>query len=204
MDAAESAELVKKFVSAPQSQVVKSVSEISIKTPLVLKMLSKDAVHKTEVGGVKIVMEQSYLSSAFNDLVNTAKTHNIVLDGIFVQEFVKGIETIIGIKKDPIFGPMILFGLGGVFTEALKDTSTRRCPITPDDAQEMIDSLKSSKIFYGFRGMKVNIDDLKKSLVSISKLPDKRREIEELDINPFTLTDKKGFAVDVRVVARTK
>ncbi len=204
MNAAESAELIKKFVSVPQSQVVKNVSEINVKAPLVLKILSKDAVHKTDVGGVKIVMNQELLGKSFDELVNVSKFNKMNFEGIYIQEFVKGVETIIGIKRDPIFGPMIVFGLGGVFAEVLKDTSTRRCPISLDDAQEMIDSLKSSKIFYGFRGMKVNFNNLKKSLVEISKLPEKYKEVEELDINPFILTEKKGFAADARVVIRSE
>ena len=117
-----------------------------------------------------------------------------------VQEFIKGIETIIGIKKDSVFGHMILFGLGGIFTEAISDTSTRKCPIDLNDAEEMINELRSSRIFRDFRGMKVNINDLKKSLVSVSRLPLKYSDISELDINPFTLTNEKGFAVDARIV----
>lgn len=201
LNAAESSKLVEKYVLAPKSQVVQRFEEIKFQAPLALKILSKDAIHKTEVNGVKIVMYPDSVKSAFDSLLEEARKHNLELDGVFVQEFVRGIETIAGIKKDPVFGHMILFGLGGIFTEAIADTSTRKCPITKKDAEEMIEELRSSKIFLeGFRGMKVNLDNLEKSLVEISKLPEKYKDVEELDINPFTLTDEGGFAVDARVV----
>ena len=203
LNAAESEKIVAGFVQVPKSQTVKSFEEIKLKAPLALKILSKDAVHKTEVNGVKVVMYQEALKPAFDSLMQEAQKHKLQLDGIFVQEFVKGVETIAGLKKDSVFGHMILFGLGGIFTEVTADTSTRKCPITSDDAEEMIQELKSSKIFFeGFRGMKIDLEDLKKSLVKISKIPQKHKNIEELDINPFTLAESGSFAVDVRAVLK--
>jgi len=200
-NAAESSKFLKDYASIPKFEVVNHVDEIKIKAPLVLKILSKDALHKTEINGVKIVPYNESVTSAFSDLMKEAQSHKIVPDGIFVQEFVKGIESIVGIKKDPVFGHMILFGLGGVFTEVVADTSTRKCPITLEDADEMISELKSSRVFHEFRGMKVDFNGLKKSLVRISELPLKHPEIEELDINPFTLTGKGSMAVDIRVIS---
>jgi len=201
LNAAESEKIVSGFVSLPKSQVVKRFEEIKLKAPLALKILSPNAIHKTEVNGVRVVMYEDSVKPAFDALMRDAQEHKLQLDGIFVQEFVKGVETIAGLKKDPVFGHMILFGLGGIFTEVIADTSTRKCPITLSDAEDMICELKSSKIFLeGFRGMKVDLNGLKKSLVEISKIPGKHKNIEELDINPFTLTDKGSFAVDVRAV----
>jgi ATP-grasp domain len=200
-NAAESSKFLKDYVSIPKFEVVNHVDEIKIKAPLVLKILSKDALHKTEINGVKIVMYNESVTSAFSDLMKEAQNHKITPDGIFVQEFVKGIESIVGIKKDPVFGHMILFGLGGVFTEVVADTSTRKCPITMEDADEMISELKSSRVFHEFRGMKVDFNGLKKSLVRMSQLPLKHPEIEELDINPFTLTSKDSMAVDIRIIS---
>lgn len=199
LNADKSSMIIKKYITVPKYQVVRNIEEIKMKVPLVLKILSKDAVHKTEVNGVQIVKYQEELKPAFDELMKEVKKHNLHLDGIMAQEFVSGIETIIGIKKDPVFGHMILFGLGGIFTEVTADTSTRKCPITLNDAEEMINELKSSRIFYGFRGIKTNLKELKESLVKISELPKKHPEIEELDINPFTI-NTKGFAVDVRIV----
>lgn len=201
LNAAESSRIVERYVSAPKFEVVQRLEQIKMKAPLVLKILSKDAIHKTEVNGVKVVMYQNSLSQAFDSLMDEVDKHKLKLEGVMVQEFAGGIETIVGIKKDPVFGHMILFGLGGIFTEVIADTSTRKCPIDMNDAEEMISELKSSKIFFeGFRGMKINLENLKKSLVSISKLPAKYPEVSELDVNPFTLTEEGGFAVDARVV----
>ena len=200
-DAIESANIVKNYVNIARSEVVHKLEDITIKAPLVLKVLSKDALHKSDVNGVKIVMYPESIKPAFDDIIKEAKKHKLRLNGIMVQEFIKGIETIVGIKKDPVFGHMILFGLGGIFTEVIADTSTRKCPIRFSDAEEMINELKSSKVFYGFRGIKTNVRELKKSLVKISKLPTKYPEISELDINPLMLTDKKAFAVDVRIIS---
>lgn len=200
LNAAESSRLVEKYVSAPKFEVVKKFEEIKMKVPLVLKILSKDAIHKTEFNGVQIVRYKEELKPAFNELMKEAKKHKLHLDGIMVQEFAKGIETIAGIKKDPVFGHMILFGLGGIFTEVIADTSTRKCPIDLNDAEEMIEELRSSKVFHGFRGMSVNLNDLKKSLVNISRIPLKYHDVSELDINPLILNRKGSLAVDARIV----
>ena len=203
LNTAESADFIKKQIIIPKYEVVMKVDDIKMKPPFVLKILSRDAIHKTEVNGVQIVKYPEELIPIFNNLINEAKKHKLSLDGIMVQEFIEGIESIIGIKNDPTFGHVILFGLGGIFTEIIKDTSTRKCPITLKDAEEMIEELKSSKVFHEFRGIKTNIENLKKTLVKISNLPKNHPEIEELDINPFTINNN-GWAVDARVVISRK
>lgn len=199
LDAQKSQDLISKYVDLPESQVITSLKELKIKAPLVMKILSPDAVHKTEIGGVTIVHRSEEIESSFNELVSKAKTHKIKLKGILVQEFIEGQQLIIGLKKDSVFGNVILFGLGGIFTELLQDVSIRKCPITKEEAQSMIDELKSRKLFEGFRNIKLNTDKLKHDLVSISKLPEKK-DIQELDINPYILNSKEGKAVDVRIV----
>lgn len=199
LDAIRSQELVSKYVDVPETQVITSLRDLKIKAPLVMKILSPDATHKTEIGGVSIVHRQEEIESSFDSLVTKAKNHKIKLKGILVQEFVEGQQLIIGLKKDTTFNHVILFGLGGIFTELLQDVSIRKCPITKEEAQSMIDELKSKKLFEGFRNIKLNTDKLKQDLVSISKLPEKK-EIQELDINPYILNSKEGKAVDVRIV----
>ncbi len=200
-NAAESAEFIKKYLPIPKYQVVRKMEEITMNPPFVLKILSEKAIHKTEFNGVQIVRYKESLKPAFDLLIKESRTHGLNIDGIMVQEFFNGIESIIGIKKDPVFGHIILFGAGGIFTEVIKDTSTRKCPINLSDAGEMIDELRSRKVFYGERGKKVNIKKLKESLVKISKLPIKNKKIEEIDVNPFTLSGNKCLAVDVRIVS---
>jgi succinyl-CoA synthetase beta subunit len=189
-----------KHIPVAKSQLVKRGEEIRLKTPLVLKIISDQALHKTDIGGVKIVKSEMELTDSFNSLLSIAKRRRLKLDGVLVQEFHSGEQLIIGIKKDPVFGHVILFGLGGIFTEVLEDTSIRKCPISKFDALEMINELKAAKIFHGFRGKKLNLEILVKTLVAVSKLPEKHKKIKELDINPFMLNDKKGVVVDARIV----
>ena len=116
-----------------------------------------------------------------------------------VQKFVEGENLIIGIKKDEVFNHVILFGVGGIFTEIIDDISIRKCPINKHDAKEMIDELRARKIFYGFRGKKLNVELLKRILIKVSEIPNKHKDIEELDINPFILNEKDGKVVDARI-----
>lgn len=199
LDAQKSQEIISKYVGVPNSQVITSLKDLKIKAPLVMKILSSDAIHKTEFGGVSIVHRSEEIESSFNDLILKAKNHKLKLKGILVQQFVDGTQLIIGLKKDPTFGDVILFGLGGIFTELLNDVSIRKCPITKEEAQNMIEELKSKKLFEGFRNIRLNTEKLKEDLISISKIPDKK-DIQELDINPYILNSKEGMAVDVRIV----
>ena len=169
--------------------------------PVMLKLISPQALHKTEVKGIRKIECEEELVKEFNDLIATAKKRKLQLEGILVQEHVKGVETIIGLKNDPTFGHVILFGIGGVFVELLKDVSFRVCPITPQDAEEMINELKAKKLLFGFRGEKpVNMKLLKNTLVTASKIPEKHPQIEELDINPFIINDKTGKVADARII----
>lgn len=200
LDASKSQELISKFVDVPETQVITSLKDLKIKAPLVMKILSPDVIHKTEFGGVIVVHRQEEIGSSFNDLILNAKNHKLKLKGILVQEFVEGQQLIIGLKKDVTFNHVILFGLGGIFTELLNDVSIRKCPITKEEAQSMIEELKSKKLFEGFRNIRLNIEKLKEDLVAISRIPQKKAEIEELDINPYILNNKSGKAVDVRII----
>ena len=200
LNAYESQKFINKSLSVPQSQLVRKSSEISIKAPLVLKIVSEQAIHKTEIGGVKIIMHQSELSPGFDELIEIAKKNKIKTDGILVQEFLDGQQLIMGLKKDETFGHVIVFGVGGVFTELFKDVSIRKCPITKEDAQSMIDGLKSKELFQGFRNIKLNTEILKENLITLSHLPQKHKNIKELDINPYILNSRDGKAVDVRIV----
>jgi len=192
--------LLSKFVPVSKSQLVKKFEDIRIKPPLVLKIISFQAIHKSDIKGVRIVNSKEDVEPNFKDLLSIAKRKRLKIDGIMVQKFYEGEQLIIGIKKDPTFGHVILFGLGGIFTELLEDTSIRKCPINKHDAQEMIDELRSRKLFYGFRGKKLNTTLLKRTLIKVSEIPKKHKKIQELDINPFILNEKIGIVVDARIV----
>jgi acyl-CoA synthetase (NDP forming) len=113
----------------------------------------------------------------------------------------KGKEVIIGMKRDPIFGPVIVFGLGGIFVEALKDTSMRIAPVGPTEAKKMIGEIKGYKILHGLRGERsVDMDALAKIIAAISKLSLAHPEVKEIDLNPVMVNIKKASVVDARII----
>ena len=199
-------QLLSKYLPIADSILAKKTEEAKkfakkAKYPVILKLISPQALHKTEIEGIRKADSEEELEKEFNDLISIAKKKRLKLEGILVQEFVKGTETIIGLKKDPTFGHVVVFGIGGVFVELLKDVSFRICPITEKDAESMIEELKAKKLLFGFRGAKkANLNKLKKAIVAVSKIPEKYPEIEELDINPFMIDDKKGTVVDARII----
>jgi acyl-CoA synthetase (NDP forming) len=169
--------------------------------PLVLKIISKDALHKSDIGGVRIVNYRLDLEKELRELTDIIKKHKIKADGILVQEFVEGESVLIGLKQDPVFGHAIALGMGGIYTEYLKDVSFRICPVTKKDVTEMIDELKMKSLLFGVRGRKsVNLDLLKDVVIKVSKIPLKHEEIKELDINPFVIDHNSGKVVDARMV----
>ena len=169
--------------------------------PVVLKLLSSKAIHKTDIGGVRIVNDEQDLQKNFGELLTIAKQKKLPLEGILVQEHVSGEEVIIGLKKDPTFGHVIVFGLGGILVEVMKDVAFRVCPINTNDAEAMIQELKSKEVLFGVRGKKaVKLSLLKDLLVRFSKLPEKYPDIAELDINPLIINDREAKVVDVRII----
>ncbi len=158
--------------------------------PLVMKITEG---HKTDVGGVILNINSKYeLERALIKLSGLGK-------GIVVQKQVKGVETIIGIKKDDIFGHVIMFGIGGIFVELFKDVSFRLCPITKKEALDMINELRAKNILFGSRGYKpADINKLTKLLVDLSRID--LSDISEMDINPLIVSGKDFFIVDARII----
>ena len=198
LDAAAAADVVKGIASVAEHIVAKKVEDAQqfaekVGYPLVLKALSPKIVHKTEAGAVRIVHAAAQLAKEFDALKKLAPN-------ILAQEFVKGNEFILGLKKDPTFGHVILAGIGGIYVEVYKDVSFRVCPIAEKDAEAMLDDLQGKAILAGARGKKLNKKALVDALVKLSKLPEKQKNIAELDINPFILNDKGGRIVDARVI----
>lgn len=197
----ESLNFVGKYLQTARNYLVTDFSQIKQSFPLVLKIVSPDAVHKTEFKGVRVVKDAESLTREFNDLIAVAKKKRLKIKGILVQEFIAGKEVIIGIKKDSSFGHVIMFGLGGIMVELLKDVSFRVCPINESDADSMINDLKGKGLLTGFRGEPaVNLGLLKKILVKASYIPVKNANISELDINPLIINEKDAVVVDSRIV----
>ncbi len=195
-----------KYVPVAKSALVKNSKAFEkelakAKFPLVLKIISKHALHKTDIGGVEIAKNEKEMVYAYKKLNTIAKRKKIKLEGILLQEFVAGKEVIIGIKNDPAFGHVIAFGIGGKYVEVLKDITFRACPIGKEDAEEMINELKFGKLLFGARNEKpVSRKILVDALVKVSELAEKNKKIEELDINPFMINDKTGKVADARIV----
>ncbi|TFH07161.1 MAG: acetyl-CoA synthetase [Candidatus Thorarchaeota archaeon] len=180
--------------------------------PVVLKILSKDVLHKSDAGGVKINLKnEEDVRKAFNDIMVNAKNYGkekeIEIDlsrGVFISDFADmGTEIIVGVTKDPQFGHALMVGLGGIFVEVLKDVSFRLIPFTENDAREMLKELKAYKILEGIRGEPArDIDSLIGVMLSVSKMITENPEIIELDCNPtFVYAKGKGtLVVDARIL----
>jgi acetyl-CoA synthetase (ADP-forming) len=169
--------------------------------PVVMKGCSAELAHKTESGMVKLnVGNSEEAARVFDEL--TAKIKN--LDGVLIEEMVKGSrEFVIGLSRDPQFGPCVMFGLGGIFTEALKDVTFRVAPLSKEDALEMIDEIKTKKLLGEFRGSPaVDREALAKALVGVGELGMKYDSIAEIDINPLIIHGDKPVAVDALVVLK--
>jgi 4-hydroxybutyryl-CoA synthetase (ADP-forming) len=171
--------------------------------------VSQDIVHKSDIGGVKVGLKSDdEVRMAFKTVMDNAKRYksNAKIKGVLIQEMVKSAkETILGAKRDPLFGPLVMFGLGGIYVEVLKDVVFRLAPIDEQEAARMVESIKTIKLLKGVRGEKPS--DLKAvvdSLLRLSQLVTEFPEIEEFDINPLlVLEEGKGTrVVDVRIGLR--
>lgn len=177
--------------------------------PIVMKMTSKTTSHKTDVGGVRVnIGSADALRAQYQDLVAKLEERGLLegLEGVIIQEMVKGSrEMVCGIATDPQYGPQLMFGLGGVFIEVMKDVTFRIAPITDVDAHEMVRSVKAYKLLQGARGTTpAQIDQIESTLLRLSQLVSDFAFIDELDINPLIISEKNGeaIAVDGRIKVR--
>ena len=167
--------------------------------PLVLKGCSSEIAHKTEKGLIKIdIRNEEETISAFEEI----KAHIGSDAGVLVQEMVKGQrELVVGLTRDPQFGPCVMFGLGGIFTEILKDISFRVAPLEKRDALEMMKEIKAHKILEAMRGMPAaDIDMLADILINVGRIGLENDVVKEIDINPIIISGNEPVAVDALVV----
>lgn len=174
--------------------------------PVALKLVSPDFTHKTDIGGVLLsIRDEASARAGFQTLLDRAHAANpgAVIRGVQVQRMISGgQEVILGIKRDPTFGPLVMFGVGGIYAEALADVSFRLAPLSRADAEEMIAEVRSAKILYGLRGLPpADTGALTDTLMRLSWLAHACPQISELDVNPLlVLTEGEGVrAVDVRI-----
>ncbi len=164
--------------------------------PVVLKIASDKLLHKSDVNAVRLNVYKENFRDNFKELFSA----KIEKKGILVQKYVPGKFILIGLKKDPTFGHAVAVGLGGIFTEVIKDISFRIVPISRKDANDMLKELKGYEILKGYRGGEADTDVIVDVLMKVSKLSEKYENISELDINPLIVNDSKAFVVDARIV----
>jgi len=181
-----------------EDEAIAAASEIGY--PVVLKGSGADLTHKTEFNLIELdVRNENDLREAFSRLLSNEKAK---VEEVLVQQMVKGDrELVVGLTRDPQFGPCVMFGLGGIFTEVLKDTAFRVAPLSNWDAMDMMDDIRGKKILEAFRGKPaVDKDALANILIAIGNMGMENDEISEIDINPLKLIDGKPIAVDALVV----
>jgi acetyltransferase len=170
-----------------------------------MKVVSPDILHKSDIGGVEVGVPVAEVRDTYETLV--ARAHNYQPDatvlGVQVQETVDieaGTETIVGITRDPQFGPLVLFGLGGVFVEVFEDSTVRLAPVAEPAAREMTEEIEAAPLLRGARGREpVDTDALAETIQRVSQLASDFPEIQELDINPVVATAEGATAVDLRL-----
>ena len=169
--------------------------------PVVMKGCGHTLTHKTEQGMVVVgVRNESEAARAYDELTGKG----VAIDGILVQEMVAGDrELVIGLTRDPQFGPCVMFGLGGIFTELLHDVSFRVAPLTEEDAREMIEEIRTKGVLDEFRGSPaVDREVLVRALVGVGDLGARYSEIAEIDINPLIVSGSRPVAVDALVILK--
>jgi 4-hydroxybutyryl-CoA synthetase (ADP-forming) len=198
----------KSILGATEEECASAAKEIGY--PVVMKIASPDIIHKSDAGGVKVgVKSDEEVRAAFRSIMENARKYkaDAKIKGVLVQEMVKSAkETILGASLDPTFGPVIMFGLGGIYVEVLKDVVFRVAPIDEREAMKMVESIKTIKLLKGVRGEKPSdLRAIADSLQRLSQLLVDFPEIKEFDINPLlVLEEGKGArVVDSRIILKS-
>lgn len=206
--------LAKYGIPAPKFGLATSVEEAvrlseEVGYPVVLKIVSPDIVHKSDVGGVKLNLSSSEeVRRSFDEILRSVRTKapEAKITGILVQEMVpQSLEVIVGATRDPTFGPVILFGLGGIFVEVLKDVSFRITPLTRYDAETMLTEIRAAKILDGYRGTpprdKEAIVDI---ILRLAKFMEEHESVTDVDLNPIMVFEvgKGAKVADARILIR--
>ena len=199
-------------LATPGSIVAHSIDEAvqaaeKIGYPVVMKVVSKDIIHKSDAGGVALDLEdEKEVIDAYQAIMRSCRAYkaDALIQGVEVVEMVKpGVETIIGARQDPSFGPVVMFGLGGIYVEVMKDVSFRAAPVSRREASGMIADIRSYPLLLGVRGEKrKDIDAIVDVAIRLGHLVDKCRDITDIEINPLVVYDhgEGAKAVDIRIL----
>ena len=177
--------------------------------PVVLKIVSPEIIHKSDVGGVVVGLEDSSsVRRAYRAMLSNIEKNvpGAEIVGVLVQKMAEkgAVEVIIGGLRDPVFGPAVMFGLGGVFVEVFKDVSFRVAPFDRNEAYEMIREVKAYRILRGYRGQKPrSLEAIVETIMAVQKIMVENPEIKELDLNPVLSYPDRALVVDARVLLST-
>ncbi len=202
--------LARHGLPAPKSGIAATPAEAAalaakIGLPVALKIVSRAISHKTEAGGVRLNLASAdAVERAGEALIAAAAlaAPGAPIDGLMVQEMVEGIEVIVGARTDPLYGPMLVVGAGGILVELVKDVSVRLLPVTPDDVRAMLAELKVARLLAGFRGRPAgDIEALIRAICGLSEFYlEHRHLLSDIEINPLIVRPDGVCAVDVRLV----
>ncbi|HMB25919.1 MAG TPA: acetate--CoA ligase family protein [Patescibacteria group bacterium] len=193
-------------INSGLAQSGKQAGEIAqkLKFPVAMKVISRDILHKSDVGGVKIGLKtKAEVEEVYAEIIKNCQKNKpkAEITGVLIQPLFKGRELIFGLKRDPQFGPLLMFGLGGVYVEVLKDVSFGLAPLSRQQAENMIKKIKTYKLLTGVRGEKaVNLKSIVSTILKLSQLAMDFSEIKELDINPALVNEQGLKAVDMRIL----
>jgi acetyl-CoA synthetase (ADP-forming) len=195
---------VTKFKLAKNAREAAEFAE-NLGYPVVLKIVSPDIIHKSDAGGVMVNLKsKAEVQDAYGKILENAKKYKATakIAGVLVQEMApQSTEVIVGAIKDPQFGQTLMFGLGGVFVEILKDVTFRIAPITREDAQEMVTTIKAYPLLKGYRNTPpTDVDAIINILLNTSRLIMDNPQIKELDLNPIMAYEKGAKTVDARII----
>lgn len=197
--------VVRASLAKNQKEAVETARKLGF--PVAMKIVSQDITHKSDLGGVKLgLADEAQTQKAYEDMMASIrqKAPDARITGVSIQKMTRpGIELIVGLSRDPQFGPMIMFGLGGTLVEILKDVSFRLVPLARRDAAEMIKEIKGHAILQGYRGQEpVNIRALEDFILLVSEFIEKNPQIEELDLNPVFGYRDGVIAADARIILK--
>ena len=196
----EGLRVLESFLATDEDEAAAAAARIGF--PVALKISSPDVIHKTETGGIRVFLKtEREVRLAFEEIVGQFRANHPEkrIDGVMVQRLGSGFELIVGARKDAQFGPVLMFGLGGIFAEAVKDVSFRLVPVEPRDAREMIEELKSCTAIKNPRSGTVDIAAIEDFLVRVSGLIGNHGEIQEMDLNPVFVLGSDIEICDARI-----
>ena len=207
---AEAYELLSKYgIPVPKYSVVSSEEEAlkiakRLEFPLVMKIVSPDIMHKTDIGGIKMnIINSPQVKESYKNIfcnVRKNKPEARINGMLLYKQAPKGVEVIVGMIRDPQFGPTVMFGLGGIFIEILKDVTFRVCPVKRADIEEMLTEIQGIKMLQGYRGQpRCDVNAIIDIILQISRLALDYSVITEIDLNPIIVYEKGAIVVDAKI-----